>query len=473
MSLNKSTEVVVIGSGPGGYTAAFRAADLGKKVTLIERHATLGGVCLNVGCIPSKALLHAARVLTEAEDMANYGLEFTERRIDSKKLLIWKNGIVQRLTAGLKMLAQQRGVEVVNGMAEFSSPQHILVSGEGEQQQIAFEHAIIAAGSRPVELAMLPQDPRIINSTGALQLAATGGKMLVIGGGIIGLEMATVYAALGCEITIVELMPQIIPGCDLDVVQPLYKRLQKICQAIHLENKVTKVVADAQGLQVTYDGPQGIRQESFDQILCAVGRRPNSDLLALDKAGVTVNEHGFIPVDTQQRTNVAHIYAIGDIVGMPMLAHKATPEGRVAAEVIAGYKHYFAPCCIPNVAYTDPEIAWVGLSETAAKSQGIAYEKGVFPWAASGRSLCINRSEGLTKILVDPTTHRVLGGAIVGPNAGELIAELALAIEMGCDVADLELTVHPHPTLAETIALAAEVVTGTITDLYIPKKASS
>lgn len=470
---NISTEVAVIGSGPGGYTAAFRAADLGKKVTLIERFPNLGGVCLNVGCIPSKALLHAARVVAETEEMAAYGVEFKEKNIDRNKLLTWKNDIVKRLTGGLKMLAKQRGVQIIQGSAEFVTANQLVVNSPSGAQVVNFTDAIIAAGSRPITLPFLPQDPRVIDSTGALQLEDITGRMLVIGGGIIGLEMATVYSGLGAKVTIVELMNQIIPGCDSDVVLPLYKRMQKHCQAIYLETKVTAVVADKSGLHVTFSGPNGDHKETFDRILCSVGRRPNSDMLALPKAGVKIDQHGFISVDSQQRTSVANIYAIGDIVGMPMLAHKATPEGKVAAEVIAGYKHYFTPRCIPSVAYTDPEIAWVGLTETSAKAQNIAYGKGVFPWAASGRSLCINRSEGFTKVLVDEKTHRILGGSIVGTNAGELIAELALAIEMGCDVTDIELTIHPHPTLSETIALASETFSGTITDLYVPKKNSA
>ncbi len=461
------TEVVVIGSGPGGYTAAFRAADLGKKVILVEREESLGGVCLNVGCIPSKALLHAVKVLDEAHDMAAFGIEFATPKIDTKKLRDWKNKVVTRLTGGLKTLAKQRKVEVVRGVAQFTSDKTLSVGDTA----IRFEHAIIAAGSRPVKLPFLPEDSRIIDSTGALELAKTDGRMLVIGGGIIGLEMATVYQGLGAEITIVELMEQIIPGADKDIVQPLYKRIQKRYQNIWLKTKVTQVEAKKDGLWVTFEGDNAPAQpERFDQILCAVGRRPNGDQLAAAKAGVTVDARGFIAVDKQQRTNVSHIFAIGDICGNPMLAHKAIPEGKVAAEVIAGLKHYFDPRTIPSVAYTDPEIAWTGLTENEAKAQGIAYGKASFPWMASGRSLAMGRDEGLTKLLFDEKTKRIIGGATVGPNAGELIAEVTLAIEMGCDVEDLALTIHPHPTLSETVAQAAEMFAGTITDLYLPKK---
>ncbi len=464
------TEVVVIGSGPGGYTAAFRAADLGKQVTLVEQEENLGGVCLNVGCIPSKALLHAARVIEETQEMSDHGLQFGKPKIDTDKLRAWKNKIVGRLTGGLKMLAKQRKVTVVQGSAKFISDHELAITGKTENSKIHFEQAIIAAGSRPVNLPFLPKDSRIIDSTGALELEETKCKLLVIGGGIIGLEMATVYQALGAEITIVELMDQIIPGCDLDVVTPLFKRIQKKYKNIFLKTKVTQVEAKKDSLQVSFEGPEGKKQDHFDRILCAVGRRPNSDQLDLAKAGVKVDERGFITVDKQQRTNVSHIYAIGDIAGMPMLAHKAMPEGRVAAEVIAGLKHYFDPRCIPSVAYTDPEIAWVGLTENEAKAQNLDYGKGVFPWMASGRSLSLGRDEGLTKLLVEEKTHRIIGAGIVGPNAGELIAEVALAIEMGCDVEDLALTIHPHPTLSETIALSAEIFEGTITDLYLPKK---
>lgn len=466
------TEVVVLGSGPGGYTAAFRAADLGKKVTLVERYETLGGVCLNVGCIPSKALLHAAKVIDESADMADHGIQFGKPKIDLKKLLDWKNGVVTKLTGGLKMLAKQRKVDIVYGVGKFTSDHTLEVtSKDGKKETIEFQQAIIAVGSHPVKLPFLPDDPRIIDSTGALELKEAAGKMLVLGGGIIGLEMATVYHALGAEITVVELMDQLIPGADSDVVAPLYKRIKPRYKNIYLKTKVTKVEAKKDGLYVTFEGENAPAQpERFDRILSAVGRRPNGDSIDATKAGVKVDERGFIPTDKQMRTNVANIFAIGDVVGNPMLAHKAMPEARVAAEVIAGLKHYFDPKCIPNVAYTDPEVAWIGLTETEAKAKGIKYGKGVFPWAASGRALSIGRSEGLTKLLVDEATHKILGAGIVGPNAGELIAEIGLAIEMGCDVEDVALTIHPHPTLSETVALAAEVFEGTITDLYMPKK---
>lgn len=467
MSQELETEVVVIGSGPGGYTAAFRAADLGKKVILVERYDNIGGVCLNVGCIPSKALLHAAKVIDDVADMKNHGIDFGTPNIDTKKLSEWKNKVVSRLTGGLKTLAKQRKVEIVQGEAKFISPHQISVDGK----IIKFQNAIIATGSRPVKLPFLPDDPRIIDSTGALQLEKTDGKMLVIGGGIIGLEMATVYHALGAEITIVELMDQLIPGADKDVVMPLSKRIQKRYKNIYLKTKVTNVSAKKDGLWVTFEGENAPKEpEKFDIILSAVGRRPNNDLLDLDKAGVKLDDKGFVAVDKQQRTNVANIFAIGDASGNPMLAHKAMPEGRVAAEVVSGLKRYFDPKCIPSVAYTDPEVAWVGVTENEAKAKGIAYGKGVFPWAASGRALSIGRDEGLTKLIIDEKTHRVIGGAAVGPNAGELVAEIGLAIEMGCDVEDVSLTVHAHPTLSETVMLAAEVFEGTITDLYLPKK---
>ncbi len=466
------TEVIVLGSGPGGYTAAFRAADLGKKVILVEREGSLGGVCLNVGCIPSKALLHAAKVMDEATEMSEHGIQFGKPKIDSKKLVAWKNSVVTKLTGGLKMLAKQRKVDVMQGAGRFISDKEIQVTlSDGKKETVQFEQAIIAVGSRPVKLPFLPDDKRIIDSTGALELEKIDGSLLVIGGGIIGLEMATVYHALGVDITIVELMDQIIPGADNDVVMPLYKRIKQRYQAIYLKTKVTKVEAKKDGLYVTFEGENAPKDpQKFDRILSAVGRRPNSDELDAAKAGVNVNERGFIPVDKQQRTNVPHIFAIGDVVGNPMLAHKAIPEGRVAAEVIAGLKHYFDPKCIAGVAYTDPEVAWVGITESEAKAKGIAYGKGVFPWAASGRALSIGRSEGMTKLIFDEATHRVIGAGIVGPNAGELMGEMALAIEMGCDVDDIALTIHPHPTLSETIVMAAEVFEGTITDLYLPKK---
>jgi dihydrolipoamide dehydrogenase len=466
------TELVVLGSGPGGYTAAFRAADLGKKVILVERYENIGGVCLNVGCIPSKALLHTAKVIDEAAQMSEHGVTFGAPKIDIKKVAAWKNSVVSKLTGGLKMLAKQRKVEILQGVGSFLSPTELkVVMADGKTETVKFEQAIIAAGSRPVKLPFLPDDPRIIDSTGALELKDVSGSMLVLGGGIIGLEMATVYNALGADITVVELMDQIIPGADSDMVAPLYKRIKARYKNIYLKTKVTKVEAKKDGLYVTFEGENApAKPEKFDRILCAVGRRPNGDQVDAAKAGVNVDERGYIKTDKQMRTNVQNIFAIGDIVGNPMLAHKAIPEGRVAAEVISGLKHFFDPKCIANVAYTDPEIAWVGVTENEAKASGIKYGKGVFPWAASGRALSNARSEGVTKLIIDETTHRVIGAGIVGTNAGELIAEVALAIEMGCDVEDLALTIHPHPTLSETVAMAAEVFEGTITDLYIPKK---
>lgn len=466
------TEVVVIGSGPGGYSAAFRAADLGKKVILVERYDNLGGVCLNVGCIPSKALLHIAKVLEESVHVSEMGVSFQKPTIDIEKVNQWKDkSVVARLTGGLKVLAKQRKVEVVQGEAKFISDHQVEVSGPSGKIKIIFENAIIAVGSRAVKLPFVPDDPRIMDSTGALKLERTKGRMLVIGGGIIGLEMATVYNALGCQITVVELMDQLIAGADADLVTPLHKFIAKKYENIWLETKVTKVEAKSDGLYVTFEGknaPKGA--EKFDQILVAVGRVPNGKQIDAEKAGVKIDERGFIPVDKQMRTNVKHIFAIGDVVGNPMLAHKAVPEGRVAAEVIAGKNHSFDPKCIASVAYTDPELAWVGLTEAEAKEQGIDYGKGVFPWAASGRALSIGRTEGMTKLIFDAKTNRILGAGIVGPYAGELISELALAIEMSCDAEDVALTIHPHPTLSESVMIAAELYEGTATDLYQPKK---
>lgn len=466
------TELVVLGSGPGGYTAAFRAADLGKKVVLVERYPILGGVCLNVGCIPSKALLHAAKVIDEVEEMSANGVQFGKAKIDTNKLRAWKNAVVAKLTGGVKLLAKTRKIEVLTGVGRFTSDHEMEVTTkEGKKETVQFEQAIIAAGSRPVILPFLPDDPRMMDSTDALEIEDVEGKLLVIGGGIIGLEMATVYHALGAEITVVEMMDQIIPGADADVVAPLFKRIQQRYKHIYLKTKVTKVDAKKDGLYVTFEGENAPQKpERFDRILCAVGRRPNADQIGADKAGIKLDERGFIAVDKQQRTNVPHIYAIGDIAGNPMLAHKAMPEGRIAAEVIANMKHYFDPKGIASVAYTDPEVAWVGLTENEAKAKGVNYSKGTFPWSASGRSLSLGRSEGLTKLIIDETTHRVIGAGIVGPNAGELISEVALALEMGCDVEDIALTIHPHPTLSETVALAAEMIEGTITDLYFPKR---
>lgn len=471
MSNEITTEVVVIGSGPGGYSAAFRAADLGKKVVLIERNAQLGGVCLNVGCIPSKALLHAAKVIDDAHEMSQFGVEFGEPKVDLEKIKAWKNKVVGRLTGGLKMLAKQRQVEVVTGEAKFTSATTLVVSQNGNSTTVKFENAIIAVGSEPVKLPFIPNDPRVMDSTGALELPSASGRMLIIGGGIIGLEMATVYHALGSKINVVEFLDQLIPGADKEVVAPLAKRLQKRYENIWLGTKVSKVEARQDGLYVMFEGNHAPAEpERFDRILVAVGRRSNGGTIDADKAGIEVDERGFIKVDRQMRTNVANIYAIGDVVGNPMLAHKASAEGRLAAEVISGLKHYFEPKCIPSVAYTDPEIAWVGLTEKEAKEKGLNYGKGVFPWMASGRSLTMGRDEGLTQLLFDEDSHKILGAGIVGPNAGELISEIALAIEMGCDVNDIALTIHPHPTLSESVMMAAEIFEGTITDLYMPRK---
>ena len=468
MSKSLQAEVVVLGSGPGGYSAAFRAADLGKKVILIERYEAIGGVCLNVGCIPSKALLHVAKVIDDAADMTAHGVDFGKPTLDIKKIRDYKNGIIKKLTGGLAMMAKQRKVDIVKGEGKFIDAKKIMVDGTTE---ITFDNCIIAAGSQPVKLPFIPEDPRVLDSTSALELEQPNAELLVLGGGIIGLEMATVYHALGAKISVVEMMDQLIPGADRDVVTPLHKRLEKRYQNILLKTRVTKVEAKKDGLYVTFEGDHAPKEnpKRFDRILVAVGRKPNGKLIDAEKAGVTVDERGFIPVDKQQKTTVEGIYAIGDIVGNPMLAHKASAEGRLAAEVIAGKKHYFDAKCIPSVAYTDPEIAWVGLTETQAKADSVKYEKAVFPWAASGRALSVDRTEGFTKLIFDDK-HRVIGGAIVGVNAGELVGEMALAIEMGCDVEDLALTIHAHPTLSESIMMTAEVFEGTVTDLYIPKK---
>ncbi len=468
------TEVVVIGSGPGGYTAAFRAADLGKKVMLIERFDTLGGVCLNVGCIPSKALLHIAKVVDETHEMASQGIEFGAPKIDNKKLVAWKNSVVSKLTGGLNALAKQRKVEVLVGTASFSGSNQVVVDAKEGKVHVDFEQAIIAVGSESINLPFIPEDKRIFSSTGALELADIKGNLLVLGGGIIGLEMATVYSSLGVDVTVVEFMDQLIPGADSDLVSVLQKRMTKKGVKFLLKTKVTAVEAKKDGIYVTMEGQHATdKPMCFQQVLVGVGRKPNGGQISAEKAGVKVDERGFIAVDKQMRTNVPHIFAIGDVVGQPMLAHKAIPEGKVAAEVIAGMKHYFDPKCIPSVAYTDPELAWVGLTEREAKAQGIAYEKATFPWAASGRALSMGREEGMTKLLFSPDSKRILGAGIIGVNAGDLIAETTLAIEMGCDVEDIALTIHPHPTLSETIAQAAEMFEGTITDLYLPKKKKS
>jgi dihydrolipoamide dehydrogenase len=465
-------ELVVLGSGPGGYTAAFRAADLGLKVVLIERYPSLGGVCLNVGCIPSKALLHAAKVIAESEDMSAHGIRFPKPEIDVDGLRDWKDGVVKKLTGGLSGLAKGRKVQVVTGCGTFTGRNAISVEGEGGTKTVSFDQCVIAAGSEPVKLPFIPHDdPRVIDSTGALELDGIPKRLLVIGGGIIGLEMATVYEALGAKITVVELLDQIIPGADKDIVKPLHKRLEKRYEAIHLKAKVTAVEAMDTGLKVSIEGTDGSKfDDVYDKVLVAVGRRPNGKGIGLDAAGVDVDQRGFVPVDEQQRTNVRHIFAIGDVVGQPMLAHKAVHEGKVAAEVAAGSNRIFDARVIPSVAYTDPEVAWVGLTENEAKEKGIKIGKGVFPWAASGRSLSLGRDEGLTKLLFDHETDRVIGAGIVGPNAGDLIAEVSLAIEMGADATDLGHTIHPHPTLSETVNFAAEMFEGTITDLMPPKK---
>ena len=464
-------EVLVLGAGPGGYSAAFRAADLGKSVVLVDSSPILGGVCLNVGCIPSKALLHAAKVIAETKEMAEHGLAFGEPAVDLDKLRAWKESVVGRLTKGLAGLAKQRKVKVVTGYGTFVSPNHLEVAGDDGKSVVGFEQAIIAAGSEPVTLPFIPHDDeRVIDSTGALELGSVPERLLVVGGGIIGLEMATVYSELGSRVTVVELLDQLIPGADKDLVNPLFKRISKRYDAIYLSTKVTRVDAEADGLKVHFEGAKAPETATFDQVLVAVGRRPNGRAIGAEKAGVAVDERGFISVDKQQRTNVPHIFAIGDVVGQPMLAHKAVHEGHVAAEVAAGKPSYFDVRGIPSVAYTDPEVAWVGVTENEAKAAGVKYGKGTFPWAASGRSLSLGRDEGMTKLLFDEATHRLIGAAAVGPNAGELIAETALAVEMGADATDIGLTVHPHPTLSETVGMAAEAFEGTITDLYLPKR---
>ena len=465
-------QVVVLGAGPGGYTAAFRAADLGKQVILIEKHATLGGVCLNVGCIPSKALLHVAKVINEADEVSHHGVTFGKPKIDIDQIRSWKESVIGKLTGGLAGLAKQRKVQVVRGIAKFTSPNSLEVDTAEGKKVVTFDNCIVAAGSNVARIPGFPyEDERIIDSTGALALKDVPKRMLVIGGGIIGLEMATVYDALGAKISVVELMDQLMPGADKDMVKPLHNRIAKRYEAIMLKTKVTKIEAQKKGLLVTFEGEQAPAEpQLYDKVLMAVGRRPNGKMIDAEKAGLIVNERGFIPVDKQMRTNVPHIFAIGDIVGDPMLAHKAVHEGKVAAENIAGHKAFFEPLTIPSVAYTDPEVAWMGLTETQAKAQGIEYEKASFPWAASGRALSIAREEGATKVLLDPKSRRILGAGIVGTNAGELIAEAVLALEMGADMEDIGLTIHPHPTLSETFNFAAEMAEGTITDLMPPRK---
>ena len=464
-------EVLVLGSGPGGYTAAFRAADLGKSVILIERHATLGGVCLNVGCIPSKALLHVAKVITEAEEVSAHGISFGKPKIDIDAVRQWKSSVVGKLTRGLSGLAKQRKVKVVRGEGKFLTSHSIEVATDEGPKTISFDNAIIAAGSSVAKIPGFPyEDPRIIDSTGALALESVPERMLVVGGGIIGLEMAAVYSALGSKITVVELMDSLIPGADKDIVKPLHKHIEKRYEAILLKTKVSKMEALADGIKVHFEGEKPMEPQVFDRILMAVGRRPNGKLIGAENAGIHVDERGYIPVDKQGRTNVPNIFAIGDIVGEPMLAHKATYEAKIAAETIAGHKAYFDALTIPSVAYTDPEVAWMGLTEREAKEKGIEYEKAAFPWAASGRSLSTGRDEGMTKLLFAKDTGRLLGAGMVGTNAGELIAEMVLALEMGADAEDIALTIHPHPTLSETPMFASEIHLGSITDLYMPRK---
>ena len=469
-------EVLVLGAGPGGYTAAFRCADLGKKVVLVERYATLGGVCLNVGCIPSKALLHAAKVITEAEEMAHNGVSFGKPAVDLNRLRGWKEGVIGKLTKGLGSMARARKVSVLEGVGKFTTPNMIEVTGKDGVKTVSFDHCIIAAGSQVAKIPGFPyDDARLIDSTGALELADVPRRLVVIGGGIIGLEMACVYDALGSKVTVVEFADGLIPAADRDMVRPLHNRIEKRYEAIYLKTKVTKLEARPEGLLASFEGADGQAapqpsQQMFDRVLLSVGRRPNGRDIGADKAGVTVDERGYVPVDKQQRTGMAHIFAIGDICGEPMLAHKATYEAKIAAETIAGHKVGFDALTVPSVAYTDPEIAWMGLTETQAKKDGVDFKAASFPWAASGRAISIDRTEGVTKLIYDPKTKRLLGAGIVGANAGELIAEMTLAMEMGADLEDVALTIHPHPTLSETPFFAAEVALGTITDMMPAKK---
>jgi dihydrolipoamide dehydrogenase len=464
-------EVLVLGAGPGGYSAAFRAADLGKKVVMVDAREDLGGVCLNIGCIPSKALLHAARVIAETREMGEHGLRFAAPEVDLDALRSWKDSVVKKLTGGVALLARQRKVTTVRGTGRFVSPNQLEVAtADGSTQLVGFQQAIIACGSEPVTLPFIPSDdPRVIDSEGALELSDVPGRLLVLGGGIIGLEMATVYSELGSRITVVELLDQLIPGADKDLVAPLQKTVAKRYDNIFLKTKVTGVEATPEGLRVSMEGADAPATDTFDKVLVSVGRKPSGRLIGAEAAGVVVDDRGFIPVDKQLRTNVGHIFAIGDVVGQPMLAHKAVHEGHVAAEATAGKPSYFDARVIPSVAYTDPEVAWVGVTETEAKAAGVKYGKGTFPWVASGRALSLGRGEGMTKLLFDENTERLIGAGMVGPNAGELVAEATLAIEMGADAADIGLTVHPHPTLSETVGMSAEAFEGTITDL-LPKK---
>ncbi|KAF3980857.1 MAG: dihydrolipoyl dehydrogenase [Methylococcales symbiont of Hymedesmia sp. n. MRB-2018] len=471
MSDTQHAEVLILGGGPGGYTAAFRAADLGKKVTLIERYPVIGGVCLNVGCIPSKALLHMAQIIHEVDEVANHGISYGKPSFELDKIKGWKESVTKSLNTGLAGLIKQRKITLLHGVGSFASANSIVVDSESGSQTITFDNAIIAAGSQPTKIPVFPNDdPRLWDSTDALKLHEVPKKLLIVGGGIIGLEMATIYHALGSKISVVELMDQIIPGCDTDLVRPLHKRIKKQYENIWLETKVEEIKPLKKGLKVTFSGKKAPESETFDAVLVAVGRRPNGFKIAADKAGVEVDDMGFINVDEQQKTNLDNIFAIGDIAGNPMLAHKAVHEGKVAAEVISGIKSGFDALTIPAVAYTDPEVTWMGLTENQAKKEGIEYDKASFPWAASGRSLSLGRNEGITKILCDKETGRVLGAGMVGPNAGELIAEAVLALEMGADAEDIGLSIHPHPSLSETFGFAAEMITGTITDLYIKKK---
>lgn len=464
-------DVAILGAGPGGYTAAFRAADLGKKVILIERYPVLGGVCLNVGCIPSKALLHMAKVVTDAEETIHAGVNFNTPKLELDKLREWKESIIEKLTNGLTALAKKRNVEVIQGNGEFITPNMISVTTPNGQKTVSFEYCVIAAGSSVAHPpGIIQNDPRIIDSTGALELEDIPKRMLIIGGGIIGLEMATIYDAFGSKVSVVEMKDQLISGADKDLIKPLYRRIKKRYEAIYLKTKVSKINPQKDGLKVTFEGEESPGTQTYDRILVAVGRRPNGHAIEAENAGVHVTKQGFIPVDNQLRTNVPNIFGIGDIVGEPMLAHKATHEGKLAAEIIAGQKAAFDVRTIPSVAYTDPEIAWMGLTEIEAKNQGIDYEKASFPWAASGRAIAMGRDEGMTKLLFDKNTRRLLGAGIVGINAGELISETVLALEMGTDMEDISLTIHPHPTLSETINFAAEIAEGSITDLYMPKK---
>ncbi|MDC9614245.1 dihydrolipoyl dehydrogenase [Xenorhabdus khoisanae] len=470
MSTEIKAQVVVLGAGPAGYSAAFRCADLGLETVLVERYSTLGGVCLNVGCIPSKALLHVAKVIEEAKALAQHGIVFGEPQTDIDKIRLWKEKVISQLTGGLGGMAKGRKVNVVNGVGKFTGANTLVVEGENGATTINFDNAIIAAGSRPIQLPFIPHDdPRVWDSTDALELKTVPGRLLVMGGGIIGLEMGTVYHALGSQIDVVEMFDQVIPAADKDIVKVFTKRVSKKFNLM-LETKVTAVEAKEDGIYVTMEGKKAPAEpQRYDAVLVAIGRVPNGKLLDAGKAGVEVDDRGFIHVDKQMRTNVPHIFAIGDIVGQPMLAHKGVHEGHVAAEVISGKKHYFDPKVIPSIAYTEPEVAWVGLTEKEAKEKGISYETATFPWAASGRAIASDCSDGMTKLIFDKETNRIIGGAIVGTNGGELLGEIGLAIEMGCDAEDIALTIHAHPTLYESIGMAAEIYEGSITDLPNPK----